>query len=167
MVIKVSQHSYIVFITHWPDIAMQLKNKYPNIQLVTLYPKTDEDLLWQINTYIDKIGIENLQNFSFTGDTNKQKADYIEQHGVEEYYKFNVLNMFEIMKERASSYQNLSAHQIAICELHGVEWINQLRDFLNIELELEQAYSLVNTWHALHQPIGNNTKWSKHIYESN
>jgi hypothetical protein len=162
-VITASQHSYVVFITHWPDIAMQLKTKYPNIQLVSLYAATDEELHWQINTYIEKVGIENLQNFSFLNDIDKQKIKYIDQHGINEYYKFNVINMFDVMKGRLPSYNLLPAHQISIGELHTFKWLDQLHDFLNIELDLDQARSLVKTWQDFHQPI----HWSKKTYETN
>jgi len=167
-VIEISQHSRIVFITHWPDIALQLKNKYSNIKLIALYPKTDKDLQWQINTYIEKLGIERLQNFSFNDNIDQQKNNYISQYGIEEYYKFNVLNMFEIMQERADSYKNLPAYQIAISDLQNAEWIDGLSEYLNINLNLDQAHSLINTWKDFHQMIdGNNIKRSKHVLESN
>ena len=167
-VIEISQHSYIVFITHWPGIAMQLKNKYPDIQLITLYPKTDKDLHWQINTYIEKLGIESLQNFSFNSNVDEQKNNYISQFGMEEYYKFNILNMFEIMKERSDSYKNLPAYQIAISDLQDTMWVDQLVNFLNIDLDLDQAHSLIKIWKDFHQSVdSNNIKWSKHVLESN
>ena len=151
-VIQTSQSSKIIFITHRVDIATALKQKYPGIRLVSLYPKNDQELKWQITAYISKIGIENLHNFTFSDNIVQQKNDYINEFGLESYYQCNVLNMFEIMKERASDFEKLSAHLIAIGQLQTSDWISELLDFLNLKLDIDQAIELVTTWKNLHPP---------------
>jgi uncharacterized phage-like protein YoqJ len=151
-VIQTSQHSRIIFITHWADIANALKQKYPDIQLVVLYPKNDQELKWQISTYISKIGIEKLHNFTFLHDIIRQKNNYIAEFGLDSYYQCNVLNMFEIMKERVNSFKKLPAHMITIGQLQTNNWILELLDFLNLKLNVDQAIELFVTWKNLHPP---------------
>jgi len=151
-VIQTSQCSRIIFITHWVDIANALKQQYPGIQLVSLYPKNDQELKWQISTYISKIGIENLNNFTFFNNIIQQKNNYIAKFGLDSYYQFNVLNMFEIMKERVNRFKQLPAHLITIGQLQTNDWIFELSDFLNLKLNVDQAIELFVTWKNLHPP---------------
>jgi hypothetical protein len=151
-VIQTSQCSRIIFITHWVDIANALKQKYPGIQLVSLYPKNDQELKWQISTYISKIGIENLHNFTFIDNSIQQKNNYIDEFGLDSYYQCNVLNMFEVMKERVDCFKKLPAHMITIGQLQTNDWIFKLCDFLNLKLDVDQAIELFVTWKKLHPP---------------
>jgi hypothetical protein len=149
-VIKISQTNKIVFITHWCDTANQLKNLYPGINIVTLYPNDDHELLWQIKTYVDKVGIGNIQNFSFFDDVKNQKYMYIDKFGIGSYYKFNISNMFHIMKNRVVDYKNISTNTIQIGKLPTGYWIEQLNDTLTLNLNTNEAKNMVSIWHNLH-----------------
>jgi hypothetical protein len=166
--IKISQASKVIFITHWVDIANRLKQKYPGVQLISVYPKNNQELQWQIATYIDKIGIENLHDFTFFNNATEQKNNYIDKFGKNSYHQLNVLNMFEIMKDRINSFEKLSAYQITVGELQTHEWILGISNFLNLKLDSGQAKELVNTWKHLHSPYSTINHWIENTtYESN
>ena len=149
-VIVKSQNYKIVFITHWPDIANKLKTKYPGIKLVITSSNNKEQLQWQVDTYISKIGIDNLQNFSFPTDIEKNKQQYIDQHGIDAYHKFNILNMTEILERRIIEYKNLPGHHISVGDLGSGNWIVALQNYLNITLNIESCQDLIETWKKLH-----------------
>jgi hypothetical protein len=161
-VIGKSQNKKIVFLCHWPEYASRLKNTYPNIKLISLYPATNFELLWQIKTYIDKISINKLQNFSFFENPETQKLQYIKTFGEDEYYKFNVLNMIEILDRRKNSYKNINGYAIDIHSLlTNDRWIEGIEEFLNIKLNKKDSIDLLNHWRQLHRPIQeiDNFKW--------
>ena len=169
-VIKKSQTKKIVFITHWPEIAIRLKNQYPGIKIVSLYPKTQFELLWQIKTYIDKRGIEKLQNFSFFENEEVERQQYIDEHSLDEYYQFNVLNMFEILKDRKDQYEQIDEFKIEISKLINVEsdWLERLSEYLEFTLDKEESLKLLLYWKQLHNNDHEviNYKWFKKVYMS-
>jgi hypothetical protein len=163
---EISQNRKIIFLTHWPDTAIRLKSLYPNIKIVSVYSNTYNEVLWQVKTYIDKVGIENLQNFSFPENIDKEKEKYINQTGKDAYYKFNVYNMINILKERSLKYK--LGYSITINELLD-DSIDNLVDGLNKYLNLNISYidsgTLHNQWKNLHYSKTDvqNFKWFEEI----
>jgi hypothetical protein len=136
-------------------VTAKLIDQYPNIKRISLYPRTRAGLLWQIKTYIDKIGIENLQNFSFPDNIEENKKTYIDQHGLEQYYKFNVLNMVEIMQDRSNFYKSIDGHTIAIEDL--VEnnenlVLTEMIKYAGCNVDLTIAQKIHDHWKQLHKP---------------
>ena len=167
LVAEKSQNNKIIFVCHWPEYAVRLKNIYPSIKLVSLYPETNFELLWQIKTYIDKVSIEKLQNFSFGENIESQKAQYINTFGEDEYYKFNVLNMIEILNKRKDLYKNIDGYAIQINSLLAEDaWIDDIGKFLNIKINKSNSLDLLNRWRSLHRPIEEiyNFKWFEKYY---
>ena len=78
------------------------------------------------------------------------KKDYIQQHGLENYYSFNVLNMYEILKSRVEDYKALDGIGIEIGTIANGDWVKMLSEKLNIELDVDLAIKLINHWHSLH-----------------
>jgi hypothetical protein len=152
-----SQHKKIVFVTHWPEIAANLKTMYPGITLISLYPNTINELAWQVKTYILKKSIETLQEFSFS--TNTEKLDYINKFGTESYYQLNVLNMIEIMWNRHVGYKNLPGHNLKISDLwsNDSSWLTNLQQ-VNPELNIVKSSLIVNNWKQLHN-------WNQDIWD--
>ena len=146
---EISQTQSIVFISHWPKIAKQLKIKYPGIRCIGLYPANRVDFSWQVKAYISKIGIENLQNFSFLDDIELNKQKHIDQHGIEDYYKTNVLNMFEIMQERAIEYRNIGECSVSIEDLISKNIdnvVSSISTFTGYAIDPASAQILHNRW---------------------
>jgi hypothetical protein len=135
--------------------------------LISLYPETDFELLWQIKTYIDKITIEKLQNFSFDNNIELEKQRYIDQFGIEDYYKYNVLNMIEILNDRTNSYKHINGHAIKINSLlTNDDWIDEIENFLNIKLNKSESVDLLNHWRSLHKSTQeiDDYKWFEKYY---
>lgn len=164
--ISASQHNKIVFLSHWPDTALKLKDLYPGIKLVSLYPANENELRWQINAYIEKLGIQRLQNFTFLNDIEQQKNNYINNHGADAYYKLNVLNMFEILRDRINDYKNLPGYNLSIGRLQRNDWATDLSKWLNIDIDPDQATALFETWHNL-QPHSTENYWLTNNDKSN
>jgi hypothetical protein len=148
--ISVTQNSAVVFLSHWPDIALKLKTLYSNIKIISLFPNNDDELRWQIETYITKVGIDRLQNFTFLTDIEQQKNNYIKSYGINSYYELNVQNMFEIMKSRAKDYCNLPGYNLSIGNLQCNNWVEELASWANIKIDLKHSTKLFDVWHSLH-----------------
>lgn len=168
-VANISNKTKIIFFTHWPKVAEKLKTQYPDIKLVSVSAHTDFELIWQIKTYIDKIGIEKLQNFSFDSDAGTKKEQYILEHGLDEYYKFNVLNMFDILKDRAPKYQigyNIPIAKLLSESLDSV--VSDLREYTGVNIDYGQAKTVHNRWKSLHNPVEEvyNYTWFDQLFKS-
>lgn len=148
-VAKVSQTKKIVFICHWPEIANRLISMYPRIKIVSLHAEHPADVDWQVSMYIEKLGIEKLQNFSFNGNIQEQKQNYIQEHGDLDYQKFNALNMYEIMLDRKDTYANPLYTVVRINQLQQDDWILPLAESIGITLDLEQAKELAARWRSI------------------
>lgn len=146
---EITQNKKIVFLCHWPHIVQKLKQQYPKITVVSLHAQTQQEVEWQVSQYISKIGIENLQNFSFNDNIEAQKKEFINSHGNKQYYKFNAMNMFEILQQRKDTYANIDYITIRIADLQSNSWIVPVITKLGIELDLEQANKLFVTWQNL------------------
>ena len=146
---EITKNKKIVFLCHWPHIVQKLKQQYPEITVVSLHAQTQQEVEWQASQYISKIGIENLQNFSFNDNVESQKKEFMTSHGNEQYYKFNALNMFEILQQRKDSYASVDYITIRIADLQSNNWIVPVITKLGIELDLEQANKLFTTWQNL------------------
>jgi hypothetical protein len=166
LVTTLSQDCTIVFMTHWCEIANQLLAQYPDIRIISVCADTQQELIWQIKTYIDKIGIDKLQNFSFVDNIETQKQIYIKSHGLDSYHRFNVLNMYEILKERSVTYCQLPGHKIAVAELHSPHWVLKLNNQLQLDINVEQAANLIKIWDQLHEPVTEDCPWLELILTS-
>ena len=168
LVNNISQSDKICFISHWPDIVKKLKIQYPGIYCVSLYPKTQFGLLWQIKTYIDKVGIEKLQNFSFATDIEENKQLHIAEYGVDHYYKTNVSNMVEIMRNRVADYKEIGDCIVCIEDLISddvTDIIANVNELTECNIDLKLAQQLHNTWKSLHQSHlqVNDCKWFEFV----
>lgn len=146
---QVSQNKKIVFICHWPDIVNKIKKLYPDINIISLYAATDEELEWQVSQYISKIGIQSLHNFSFEGNIQQQKEKYIFEHGIDAYQKFNALNMLEILKGRKNEFNRKDYKVLNIRALQSDSWVEDIAQHLNITIDAEQAHKLSTVWREL------------------
>ena len=77
-----------------------------NLRIIACIPKSEAGLQWQVRAYIEKKGIENLHNFSFEENIEKEKQQYIDTFGKENYYKLNILNFYEAVKNNRDSVKN-------------------------------------------------------------
>lgn len=152
-VISTTQTKKVLFLTHSVDAALRLKQQYPGIQLVSLYADNADSTKWQVDAYINKRTIEKVQNFSFPADVDTEKQRYIEEHGVENYYKFNILNMYEIINRRSIDYKNLPGIAVPISNLLTTDytWIDNLIKELNSSIDVSQATDLIKKWQDLHE----------------
>jgi hypothetical protein len=122
---------------------------YPGINIVSLHANDTEEVEWQVSMFIEKLGLDRMHNFSFSGDVEQQRVDYIAKHGEQAYQKFNAINMFEIMLERKDTYSNPNYNIINIGQLQNDDWIEKLTEKLGLELDLEQARELSAIWRSL------------------
>jgi len=151
-VCNLTQTKKIVFLSHWPDIVNQLKEMYSKINVVSLHAKTQKEIDWQVSQYISKIGINSLQNFTFSENIEQQKQKYIAEHGIKSYQQLNALNMREILYSRKDTYQSKNYINVDIAQLQNDSWITDVAKQLNINIDLTQAKKLSKIWKRLNPP---------------
>lgn len=151
---------HVAFIVHWVHYARKILNEI-NAPTVVIRPRSDFGLLWQVRAFVEKCGIDFVPNYTFAGsDVDKQKSYYIEKHGLDAYRKENTLNMTEIIQSRVSEYSLLGKHHGISLDLEDlftadtfIKLIEQLNNYLSINIELDQALQLRNAWWNLHWPL--------------
>lgn len=150
---QVTQTRKIVFLCHDPAIVRQIKKQYPKIVVVSLHAATENGVAWQLSQFISKLGIDRMHNFSFESNVDSQKQAYIQQHGLEQYQKFNALNAFEIMRDRKDNFNHADYITIRIEDLQTDTWIPNLIGKLGISIDLSDAFDLAKTWRKLNPPF--------------
>ena len=148
-----------VFINHsafWQQD--QLDKLKDSCDIIFLAPMSDKGLRWQIRAYVVKKGIDKLHNFSFT-NPSIEKQSYIDQHGLENYYKFNVLNMYEIIKHRRDQL----AKKLTVFDMSnaykGHNDIVQYFNTLGTNIPTHLANELFNEWYSKHWDYTTTDQW--------
>lgn len=151
---------HVAFMVHWVHYARKILADTP-ATVVTISPETEFGVLWQIRAFVEKCGIDFVPNYTFTGlDINKQKSCYIEQHGLDAYRKENTLNMQEIVRSRVGEYSLLGGNHGIALNLEDlfttetfIKLVEQINNYLLINIDLDQALQLRNAWWDLHWPV--------------
>lgn len=164
---KIAEIPRTVIINHslfWEYENLDLYKSYCDV--VFLAPLSDQGLRWQIRAFVEKNKIENLHNFSFA-DPCREKTAYIQQHGLEQYYHFNLLNMYEIFKQRRDELADKIEHTFDMTPLY--QGRNQITEFLNstfdLDIPADQAQHIYQLWHQLHWDYEqtDNWKWKDYL----
>ena len=138
---------------------------YRNLSTILVIATNDWQLKWQVRAYVEKIGVENLHDFSFAFDKAKQIKKFIEDHGKEEYYRSNIVNMFEIMKERSIEITKY----VDPSRILPLEWLifpghddlllQHIEKCFDINLPIDQANTILATWRKLHWDPEDTLDW--------
>lgn len=158
-----------VFINHsafWQTEKLQHYKDTCDILLVA--PLTDQGLRWQIRAYVEKKGIDKLHNFSFQ-HPETEAPEYISKFGINEYYKFNVQNMFEICTRRRDE---LVASGMDVLDMSfAYAGTNNIVDYINstykTNIPVDQAHEIFELWHNLHWNFEDtdNWEWNEKYYD--
>ena len=160
---QVNIHARAVFVNH--SAFWNPKDLIPfqeEMDIVFLQPVSNPAILWQTRSYVEKTGVENLDNFSFSNRDIKQKEEYIENYGLDNYYKLNIMNMLDIRRKRLNEMSTLGLKTIEMDEVYAGSirnTINQLNTTLNLSIPLKQAITLYNQWYSLHWNYNTTENW--------
>lgn len=148
-----------VFINHsafWQQNQLDMFEHSCN--MVLLAPMSDQGLRWQIRAYVEKKGIDKLHNFSFENE-GLEKPAYINKHGLENYYKFNVLNMYEIIKKRRDQL----AKKLTVFDMSNVyKGHNDIVQYFNncgLSIPPQLADNLYKEWYSKHWDYNTTDQW--------
>ena len=155
-----------VFINHsfvWElDNFLTFASHMPNIIVM---PITDIGLEWQVRAYCEKKGVEIMHNFTFPDNVEEQKAEFIRTNGLEAWHKENIMNMKMIIADRRNHILNTVDADTVI----PLEWltsgtndqqvINKLSERFDINIDLNQALTVLETWRSRHWPLEETLNW--------
>jgi hypothetical protein len=158
---SILESKQVAFVVHWLNDAAKIINSTENIKVVVVAPKTKFGLFWQIRAFVEKCGIDYVPNYTFTGhDIDHAKKEYIAAHGLDQYHRENTLNMYEIIGQRCHHYRNFgAAHGIVIdledlfAEKTFLSVINKIKEYLKLDISVDQASVLRSAWWNLHWDI--------------
>lgn len=136
----------------------------PHVRCLSVYPKTESGVRWQVRAYTTKKKPELLHNFTYPDPDNieKHKATM----GLESWIKVNTYNF----------YQNVLTHIEYLDQQNWphvpLEWILDktmwvklcefLESYFDIKLDHAQAIELLQAWTDLHWPVEQTDQW-EHI----
>jgi hypothetical protein len=154
-----------VFINH--SFVWELDNFFTfaeHLPSLIVMPTTDLGLEWQVRAYCEKKGVEIMHNFTFPDRIEEQKAEYINKHGAEAWYKENIANMKMVIKERRDHIvKTVDNNMILPLEWllmpHDLPAINKIREYFDLDIDVNQAALVLNTWRKLHWPVEQTMDW--------
>lgn len=158
---------HVAFMVHWVHYARKILADTP-ATVVTISPTTEFGVLWQIRAFVEKCGIDFVPNYTFIGDIETQRNTFIETQGLDCYRRTNILNMYEIVKDRVFTYRELGCNNgLALSlehlfdETKFVNLVNLLNQYCNINIDVKQACVMRQAWWSLHWPVDEtkNFKW--------
>ena len=156
----------VVFLNHSAFYQVpEFLKFYEKLKTLVVVATDDWQVKWQVRAYVEKKGIEELHDFSFESDKQQQIEQFIRDHGAEEYYRTNIDNMYEIMKQRASEMLTYidSSHVLPL------EWIivtgddqrivDRIEKCFGISIPFDHASIILETWRKLHWPTEETLDW--------
>lgn len=129
---------------------------YQNLLTILVLGTDDWQLKWQVRAYVEKKGVENLHDFTFEIDRDRQIKEFIDRHGRDEYHRVNIANMFEIMKQRSleiAKYVDTSKVlplQWLIIPENDQRLVEHLENSFEIKLPLHDVKLILDAWRKLH-----------------
>lgn len=159
-----------VFVNHslfWtlPDNFDEIRNRF---DFVFVLPSTRFGLEWQCRAAFEKV-ISPHQNeyydFCFFGRNQKDQIhQYIKEHGLDEYQRYNVLNMREIFYQQQCKILEKIGNDVVIfledlLLIPGEKIVQILNKNLKIKFDIEQVDSVLHKWRHLHWPITETFNW--------
>lgn len=155
------------------------------LDIVFIMPSTTFGLEWQTRAATEKVIIPNLKkqhdfksfcqhDFCFNPDEKQIKiADYINQHGLENYIKFNALNMREVFRQQQQDLRQAIADKpVTVIGLEDIilgsaELISKtLSQALTIQLDHTQVATVLEAWQSLHWAPQETFDWA-YVWENN
>ena len=155
-----------VFINHsfvWELDNFQTFAKH--MPTIIVMPTTDLGLEWQIRAYCEKKGVDIMHNFTFPDRIEEQKAQYINQHGVEAWHRENIANMKTIIRDRRDHILNtvdptmILPLEWALTGMDDRRIVDQLSKRFNITIDFAQASQVLNTWRSRHWALADTYNW--------
>lgn len=150
-------HSFVWELDNFKTFAKHMPS-------LIVMPTTDLGLEWQIRAYCEKKGVEIMHNFTFPNDVEKQKAQYIQDHGIEAWCRENIANMKTIIKDRRDHVINTVDNDIILplewlIGSHGLSAVDKIREYFDIDIDVDQATEVLTMWNSLHWPVEQTFNW--------
>ena len=135
----------------WQQEQFDWFSKHCNTVYVA--PSTPEGLEWQIRSYMSKKTLPLLHDFCFEHNRDQQRREYVQQHGIDAYYKLNVENMKEIIDQRQQQFWNQIPNGIKLELLltgSPAQIQTALEQTTGLTIDVQQIEQVVTAWRRLH-----------------
>lgn len=150
---------HVAFMVHWIRYAEHIVKEI-NTKVITISPATEFGLRWQIRSFVEKCGIDNVPNYTFTDNVEEQRCTMINLQGIDYYRRLNVLNMYEIIKNRIVDYQdfgNTNGICVYLEELFSEQSfklvVEKINNYFDIDIDIDTAMIVYKAWWQLHWPV--------------
>lgn len=155
-----------VFLNHSAFYQQEQLTKFlNNFTVLYVRPTTDFGFEWQIRSYCEKKNVEDLHNFSFDIDIEENKKKYIADHGLDQYYRFNLNNMRHMLRSRQEKMNLLVKNTIPLEDLLFAS-AKRIADYLPVAVDTDILNHTVQSWRNLHWPLDSTLDW-KYSYDRN
>lgn len=155
----------IVFINHSAVWQHEEYKKFKNnLKILYVAPETEFGVKWQVRSYVEKKTPALLHNFSFNNDVDFQKNTFIKNNGIENYFRLNICNMFNIIKQRQQEFKCALDNELFLpleTIINGSPKIvvDFLKKIVSDDLDEEQAINTIESWRNLHWQVNETHRW--------
>lgn len=147
------------------DKFNQLQSRAKTLAVI---PRSPFGLEWQIRAYTEKKGANDMHNFTFESNIEKQKQDFIATHGLREWCYLNIKNMREIISARAQACRQQLPNE-AIIDLEMLIYrehdavYKKLTNYFDIDIPKKEFDHVLDLWNNLHWPVELTLDWEYQI----
>ena len=156
----------VVFLNHSAFYQIpEFLEFYQNLPTLSVLATDDWQLKWQVRAYVEKKGLENLHDFTFETDREQQIKNFIDANGKDAYHRINIINMFEIMKQRASDF----VRHVDTEKILPLQWLitpnnddcllERIENCLEITIPTNSAKMILESWRKLHWDPADTLDW--------
>ena len=121
--------------------------------IVYVAPATLSGLEWQIRSYTSKKTLPLLYDFCFEHNQDQKKQEYVQQHGIDSYYKLNIENMKEIINQRQQQFWKKTPNGIKLELLltgSPIQIYTAILQTTGLTIDTQQIEQVVTAWRKLH-----------------
>lgn len=155
-----TKNTPVVYLNHSAFYQLaEYQQLVPDVNTLYISPVTDFGLSWQVRSYCEKKTVKKLHNFTFDNNAEQHIFDFCNTFGEESYYRLNVTNFKNILKERQREFgvPDITLEQLLFDPAEQI--VSILLSKLNININVKQADRIIAAWRSLHWPIEDTTNW--------
>jgi len=149
----------VVFLNHSAFYQLNKVNEF-NDNFTTLYirPATNFGLEWQVRSYCEKKSVEQLHNFSFNNSPDQERDEFIRINGPGAYYRVNVGNMREIIRDRQNYLDKIIQNKIDLETILSGS-TDEIANALPVTVDKALIVEVISAWRSLHWPLETTLDW--------
>lgn len=149
----------VVYINHSAFYDPEFDCAAEDCEIYYVRPVSQFGLEWQIRAYYEKKAFDNMHDFTFSDQT--QRDIYLQTHDHETYQSANATNMKHIVNDRQAKFaQRKDIH--TLIELEDLIINNYQKLSRLLEIEQDRCRQILSDWNRLHWPLQETCNWKYH-----